>query len=414
MKKYLALSTAAMVAIMSHGNVADAATSSPSLKISGQLSTNFYAFGQTSREENGGRGNGHHLAVEDSGFNFSVFGKADGYRALEYLFFARLSADTNETKSFQEVYAQFKNDMGTLRVGDTRGVDDFMATGAFTVMGATGGFAGNYANAVNPTYSAIYKLDLGGTAAKKEATTMTYVTPRVNGFQAGVSFTPNAEHRGEGKVSNNTSIVNTKKSFDVNQSAYGVNYMNTFANGVDVKVSATGLFGQTKGGRGNTLSFVRKDGTVGTSSAAHKTKAYALGGLLGYKGWQFGAEFMDNDKSQMPTAALGSDAGKLYSGALGYTIGNDTFTGGYLHGTRKVGAGFRKTKTNVYSVTWDKKLAPGLSVYAEGNLFDMKTDRAYITAVKANAAALIDNGTAANVVGNNRGHVVIVGSKIKF
>jgi len=414
MKKYLALSTAAMVAILAHGHGAEATTSSPSLKISGQLSTNFYAFGQTQRKENGGRGIGHHLAVEDSGFNFAVSGKANGYRALEYLFFARLSADTSETKTFQEVYGQFKNDMGTLRVGDTRGVDDFMATGAFAVMGGTGGFAGNYSHVINPTFGAIYKIDLGGTAASKEATKLTYVTPRINGFQAGISFTPNSEHRGEGKVSNNTSIVNNRTAFDVNQTAYGVNYMNTFANGVDLKVSATGLFGQTKAGIGNPVSFITSSGALGTSAEAHNTKAYALGGLVGYKGWQFGAEFIDNDKTHAPTAALGSDAGQLYSAALGYTFGNDTFTGGYLHGTRKVGAGFRKAKTNVYSMTWDKKLAPGLSVYAEGNLFDMKADRAYITAVQANAAQFIKDGTTNSVPGNNRGHVVIVGSKIKF
>lgn len=397
MRKILLATTALAVALPLlstdvEANVKGAKT--PALRMSGQSTFNYFAFNQTIREPNRGKGGGHHMEVADTRINFEVFGKADAWGGLEYSFLVGLTGDVDQTQSVEESRLKFKGEWGTAILGNARGVDDFMAVGAYDVMGATGGFAGNYTHVTNPTEGVITTVDLQG--APKDSTKATYVTPRVNGFQAGISFTPNQQHKGETKLFSHTSSTNTP--FDKNQVGLGVNYKETFGNGVDVKLSGTLLYaGKTM--RGN------RTGNV----ARARTKSYALGAVFGWKDWKLGGEFIDNGHSQTEQGINGQDAGKAYSLALGYDYGVDSFAFGWYGSSRNIRSDHLKAKANVWSLTWDRKLAPGLSVYAEGNFFDYKTDPRIVGQVISS-----NNKFEATNVENNRGHVFIVGSKIKF
>jgi len=400
----------------------DAASKSeltPSLRFSGETSVNYYGFKQSVREGNGGKGNGHHMEVADSRLNVDIFGKTEYFGGIEYSALLGLSGNP-DNGNVQENRLKFKNEWGTLIAGDTRGVDDFMAVGAFAVMGATGGFAGNYTSVLNQTTGTVITTDLAG--APKDSTKVIYVTPRISGVQAGITFTPSTGHEGDQKLKTVSPSVAKSLPFDKNQVGLGINFKETFTNGLDVRLSATSLFGKTQ-------APTRLKVAENTVPATFKnTQSYALGAQFGYHDWVIGGEFIDNGKSQvgrqdfstgLSRPATGGNAGKVYSVALGYTFGKHKVAVGYLESTRNLQSGFSsKAKAKVYSATWDRKIAPGLGIYAGINHADMKTASEAVAAqnaLKSNASDLgLSASDIADGVGNNRATTVEGGVKLKF
>ncbi len=410
MKKLLfcTVASAALLPVFASNAVA---ASTPSLQISGQSTFNAMSFRQDEKKQNGGWGNGHHFSVPDTRLNFDVFGKADGWGQLEYsfLFGYNANADNDADSNIEEARLKFKGDWGTMMMGNFRGAEERGAVGAYSVMGATGGFDGNYMQVAQLSTDVLRKVDMTG--APKDATKFMYATPRVSGFQAVMSYTPSTQHKGDADIQTIKTKKPSKGPFDKNQTSLAGNYMNEFANGWGVKLSATALFGdaqkiQAKDTGGKTLKF-------------RNTKAYAFGTVLSYGGWDFGAEWINNGKSHVERNSKigrGRNAGKIYSFALGYTFGVDRFTAGYYHSARKIRKDFGKARADVYSVTWGRELAPGLSVFAEGNLFKYRTNtsNAFRTHVKDVRRGGYPDVYKGHQVPNNRGHVMLVGSKLKF
>lgn len=417
MKKFL-LGTAALTIVLPFMAMPLGAKDElkPSLKFTGETSVNYYAFRQSAREGNKGKGNGHHVGVEDSRFNVDIFGKTEAFGGLEYSALIGLSGNPDDGR-VQENRLKFKNEWGTLIAGDTRGVDDFMAVGAFGVMGGTGGFAGNFTNVLNQTTGTIITTDLAG--APKDATKVVYVTPRIGGVQGGLSFTPSTAHEGDHKLETISTKGAKSAPFDKNQVGLGLNFKETFANGIDVKLSATALLGKAQA----PVRF-----TIGQPMRYKDTQAYALGAHLKYSDWEIGGEFIDNGKSRVAnqdfapgpvaTNITGRDAGKAYSVAVGYTYGKHKFTAGYFGSTRKVLTGYKHAKTNIYSGVWDRKIAPGLGVYVEANYVDMKTDPRAVADQNNFKSVAGTLGLAADDVADgvksSNAHIFIVGTKLKF
>ncbi|MFN7709509.1 MAG: porin [Holosporales bacterium] len=411
MKKLLLCTVASAVLMPVLASNAMAAAT-PSLQISGQSTFNAMSFRQDEKKQNGGYGNGNHFSVPDTRLNFDVFGKADGWGELEYSFLLgyNANADNDADSNVEEARLKFKGEWGTLMMGNFRGAEERGAVGAYTVMGGTGGVDGNYMQVAQLSTDVIRKVDASG--ASKDATKVMYATPRVSNFQLVVAYTPSTQHKGDGDVQTIATKKPGKGPFDKNQVAFAGNYMNDFANGWGLKLSATALFG-------NAQRIRAADNGSAKDMKFRNTKSYALGGIVSYGGWDLGAEWIDNGKSRVerdPTIGRGRTAGKIYSFALGYTFGVDRFAAGYYHSTRKIRKDFGKARADVYSVTWDRKLAPGLSVFAEGNLFKYRTNSRDAFKTHYNTAR---NGTYSKVykadfVPTNRGHVILVGSKLKF
>ncbi|MBN9343039.1 MAG: hypothetical protein BGO76_02205 [Caedibacter sp. 38-128] len=429
MKKILLTSTAMALALPFAAEQASAAIEgqTPRLQISGELSPQFHVLKNKKREENKGKGFGQHLAIEDSRVNFDVLGKTDAFGGLEYGFLAGMALDTNESNNIEETRISLKNAYGTVMVGDTRGVDDFMAVGPWKVMGGTGGgIYGNMTSTYQPTSGVRFSGDLVGTP--KDATKINYITPRFAGFQAGITYTPHSAHDGAAKLFSHTNGGRVTQHFfgaqpyDQSQVGLGVNYKNTFQNGLNVQVSFTGLYGHTKTGRRlqpgefkaylpdstNAFNFVPS-----FTSKVRNTKAFAVGTVFGFQGWQIGGEYINNGKSGEPRALHGSDAGRVYSGAIGYSWKINSLAAGYAHTARKLGTGFSKAKADVYTLTYDHKLAPGLEVFVEGNFAKQKTDAKYVNFVK-NVKADRNFDKANDAVGNSNTKAAIIGSRIRF
>lgn len=440
MKKIFMNSTAIAIALglsalMTTQLLADVAkVKKPILQISGQSKFSYHVFENNNKDIETGapdpgekKNNNGRFAVEDMRLNFQVHGRADWWGQMKYDWLVGLTGD-EEKHVVEENRLRIKGEWGTVLVGDHQGVENFMARGAFAVMGATGGFDGTWHSNINMPTGVMLTTDLTGTT--KYATKITYVTPRFFGLQAGVSFAPNSEHRAEKKPHNASSIKNNPEPFDVNSFAGGVNFEHQFPCALQVSFSATGILATTKppkpGATGNPAAdLAERNAFVFYETAGrHKTATYALGGVVEYLGFDFGIEWIDNGNSRQPTQNMGFilapqgtpiagfNAGKALSVAAGYAYGLDRVALGYYHSERKFSG---LAKANVYSVTYDRQIAPGLSFYSEYNKFGFST-----SASAVNAENAIYKGASGNAesprkaVGGNNGYAVVFGGKIQF
>ena len=90
-----------------------------------------------------------------------------------------LDANADESVNADSAYLYTSNGFGTIEIGRTSGAEDDMALGADTIATGTGGIDGDTANLGDT------QVENSGDAAK-----ISYFTPRISGFQAGVSYTP--------------------------------------------------------------------------------------------------------------------------------------------------------------------------------------------------------------------------------
>ncbi len=392
----------------------------PGLEISGGTSFNAYAFNQSVRGKKGGT---THFDVSYSRINFEVLGKADHrLDCLEYSFLIGLTGNTEDNKTaVEENRIKLKHRWGTFMGGVHRGVTDFMSVGGFTFKRGTGGVTGNYKNIANITSGAVVKNDPVGHG--KDRTKITLITPRIEGFQIGWSFTPDGEHSGEAKLNSLTAAkagLVTPAGKNIQEVA--VNYKKDYANGLGLQLSATGLFGSLKPISPNAAPVA--PATVG-GQVFDDIRSYALGFVLSYAGFSFGGEYLNNGNSLglisykevgVTHTVVGGDAGRMYSVALGYQKGRHGVTAGYLHSKRKLGKAataavtdFGNVRANVLSISYDYKLAKGLKVYAEATSFDFKQSN------KPGAEAWsVAAGKGTDFVGNNAGRAFIIGTSVSF
>lgn len=216
---------------------------------------------------------------------------------------------------------------------------------------------------------------------------VTYFTPKVYGFSAGVSYSPdNAVH---GTISKARSIpkrenANFRDIFDV-----GVNYDYKYKD-IEYKFGVIGQFGKAKN-----LDVARKD-----------LKTYEVGAVVTYKGLSLAGSYSDWGKSATPVVR---DTKKKY-GSKYWTAG-----AAYEYSNFKTSLTYMQSyRANVFSANapssvaqhdrghnkaqfavlgFDYKLAPGFIPYAEVAHFRFRDS----------------NGVPAN-----RGQVYLAGTRLKF
>lgn len=395
----------------------------PTLKISGNAKFTYHSYRNGLEARTGqfaDKGHDTAFALEDSRLNFQATGRMEsGW--LDQTFFDYLigfTGNTAETKNVEENRLRVKGRWGTAIGGNYQGVENFMARGAFSVMGGTGGFDGNFKMTTSRPTGLLLTTDMVG--ATKYATKFSYVTPRFYGFQAGFSFAPNSEHKGEGTDGAPRYAASTKnpqEPFDRNSIALGVNYINKFNDDASIALSVTSIFGKThtpaRGPYDNTNVF-----TAFQSAARHNTKSFALGGVGTYKGFELGLEWVNNGKSQQikdpaQVGAAGAfNAGQHFSVATAYTFGDRK--------ENKVSYGFGSTKRKfngenttgkIHSVAYDRTLAPGFGVFAEGVAFNLKGNQT--SAAYQDSLRNINGSMAAGLTKNN-GRTFLLGATTKF
>jgi hypothetical protein len=305
-----------------------------------------------------------------------------------------------------------------LMIGTHRGVDHIMPFGAYNTAGATGGvLGGNYKEVIAAATGVNYSVDMVGTV--KDTNRITYVTPRVSGFQFGVSMAPLGHNKGESDPNSYKNPSSKRGSFQRNIWSLGLNFKRQLNGDWGIKLSAVGTFSKTEGGEDRGVSNIMAPYGNNPNINLDKYKraaSYAVGGVVSYKDFEFGVEFIDNGQSGVLADIPGAKAGQVTSVGIAYTQGDDTFSVGYLYGSKRLGD-FKRDGNNpratakAVHLSWDRTLAPGLGIFAEGVYFDHRTDQAALDFQKA---AKAKKSSMPEAIGTNHGHVLLTGVKIRF
>ncbi|MEL6965587.1 MAG: porin, partial [Pseudomonadota bacterium] len=242
-------------------------------------------------------------------------------------------ADVSEdTANADEAYIFLENRFGQMQLGRTSGAEDDMALGADTVAAGTGGVDGDAANLGN------VQLETSGDAAK-----ISYFTPRISGFQAGVSYTPDT---GDDENDNDA-------GFDFeNYVGMGLNYVETHGE-VEVSLAIVGSFADSE------------------FSSADDLGAYGVGGTLEFEMLELGASY----------GRSASDLSFDYEFAtLGATLGiGETSVG--------IGYNFVDEKSDgishIFVLSGDTPILPGVDLQGDVSIADPEDESANVASVLA-------------------------------
>ena len=345
--------------------------------------------------------------------------KAEGHgdNNMVYGAIVRLQVAANQANGFGDKmdrsYIYNDTDAGSVQLGSNASASALMAVDAGTIASATGGAAqgdwsvfsnvnalGHQADRSSTAYALVGSLTtLDSTSKfndldnKESARGISYFSPRISGFQIGLSYKPDLANAGDG-VNTNTYLGSTLKIKDVIST--GLSYMNSF-NDVNVNLSATA-------DRGKVNKWDNATGMPATIQR-HDLKSYNFGAVVGTNGFSAAVSYGKDGKSLAPKARnFSSD---WWTAGLAYENGPMTTSLTYLTG-KKGNKNERSTNgsplplvtTKALSLGADYEVAPGFTPFAE------------VTMVKLKAKNLSTSGYADD--GKNKATVFIIGSKIKF
>jgi len=254
-----------------------------------------------------------------------------------------------------ERYVTFSGDFGRLRVGSddpAASVMQYQApVGAYQMGINTPTFAvaavGNNAVSSYPTTYADWASDAGN---------IIYYSPRMSGFQLGLSYQPTGSRSTIDGTNTTTPGFDGGVPFDnFTQNdvvSVGANYVNSF-NGVDVAAAA---------------GYVH--GSDGVGTAATDDRQTITGGLVvGFSGFSVGGSILhDNHGLQNDSNELTFDVGVTY--ATGPWLVGLT----YMRSKREAGTGNGDDTMDGYLVSGTYNLGPGVDLWAGVKYLDYQSD----------------------------------------
>lgn len=351
----------------------------------------------------------------DTSVNLKVDGKADN--GLGYGAYIELNADTsnNETATAgqpaRRTFIYVESGFGRVETGATGDAGNALKVGAETFARATGGIAGDFGNYVDLASNelnnhATYLITPGLPTAvglpgeqnsgyddvagalhadthsdRANANKISYYTPRIQGLQAGVSYTPDQAEHGS---SSGFAGVNDGGTNFVNVWNAGINYQGQY-DAVTVAAAITGETGSAK--------------DTGTAAATiDDLQAYSAGVNLSYAGFTVGGSYADAPE----IGRTKTDNASAHYWTLGgaYEFGPFAASVTYFDSTVQSDVAPDQNFQNI-SVGADYKLAPGLMPYVEVNFFD--TDD-----------GVADVGGVGAATKDNKGTVLLVGTQLNF
>ena len=318
----------------------------------------------------------------DNEITVHVDGKTDaglGYGAVIDLEADITNDSDNQGTNAARTFTYLESGWGRVELGGNKDAAANLRVDASTLAVATGGINGSWTYFANgrgaapggQSYITTSKLvaehgatTTAGDESTYNATKVTYYTPRYYGFQAGASYTPDLENRGQFMDRNDQTAGNIGEVWDL-----ALNYENQFSNGLKLAASGAYEFGEAD------------------TSTTEDVRAWNLGALLGYEGFSVAASYGDWSDSDR-AVNVGNDDANYWTLGAGYEAGPFGVSATYLDSTIEQGAGVADNEFQNLVLGADYKLAPGLTPYAEVSFFE------YDTAVNAN-----DNDGTAFILG---------------
>jgi hypothetical protein len=316
--------------------------------------------------------------------------------------------------SFNRTFLYTESDIGRFEAGSNDSVASTMRTGADSIARATGGIDGDWANyvALNtyvpttylPANTAVVSsnfitapvtaLTLAGYngGAVELPRNITYYTPEYNGFQAGLSYTPDNSNYGNNIVNVNSTasgyspaVANTTAK---NIFSGGLSWKGEFSHKQALKVSAVGETSST------TVTPAQQ--TAGTSF--YDNQSAIFGAEYTYDDFSVAASYGNQGKSglQKNTTGVEVKGGSFWTVGAAYV--QDQIGGSVTYMSSELNT----NAFNLVSLGLDYQVAPGLLPYFEVSYFTMKQK-----------LSIASNNNAASAYKNN-GTAFILGTKLSF
>ena len=272
----------------------------------------------------------------------------------------------------QKAYGFFEGSFGRFEVGSGDGAASQMGYTSPDPAPASGVNSANYF--ANPPASNIAGA-LGSTPTTyqnwdAQNTKISYFTPRMSGFQFGISYTPNSCQTGPSDEDVCPSFGQASADNEGAQSevyAFGANYTNTFG-GVDTSFSATYMTA--------TLDDTPVVVFGKTADGEKDRESYSFGANLGYKEWTLGGSYLHDNKGLVSNETDAWDLG------LKYTVG--AFSVGVQHIESTTALDSREDNATATMIGAGYAVGPGVNLgvgvqdwswdSTEGTGLDYKTD----------------------------------------
>jgi outer membrane protein OmpU len=256
-----------------------------------------------------------------------------------------------------EAYLYIGSDWGQITLGAQDGATGAMPYSGDFSMVAAGGYDGGLRAAYDFQGTAPPGPDLE--ADTGDNAKIIYRTPRFSGFQVQVNYAPD----GSQDNTDDHEIEPSGNDDDVFQ--IGANWVETI-NGFDIGV----------GGAYSTSSPDAR-APVGTED----TEGFHVGFHVGSSGFTAGASYGDNlDSGCSAATGPGCNGGQFFEVAGGYSTGPFRIGIGYFVSEKDNGTleapGGGQDEVEIFSITGQYSLAPGLALYSEINFIDESNDSA--------------------------------------
>ncbi len=344
--------------------------------------------------------------VNDTRINVNVDGSHNG---LKYGGIIKLFADTSaspsgNTNNADKVSVYLESNFGKFEAGSAKSASHNMMISGKDVAKATGGYDGTtyywYNNFVINNINDLSKNTKVGQhflinaglptycKCKSAANKIVYYTPKFNGLQLGLSYIPDASLRGTLSETHKTSTDSGSDFKNVWDAS--VRYDGKIQD-VAYGLSLSGEAGKAK--RGN------------NKPAREDMKALVAGGKLAYKGVALTASYADWLKTGRPKDKL-----------AGAKFGSKHWTAGVGYDYEKFGVSLTYMKSlnaNAFINEASTKADQDIS-YNKYEIVSFGTDYKLVTGVITYAEVSRFKFERAKSVFNNRGTVVLAGTKINF
>lgn len=323
-----------------------------------------------------------HAFRNDTEVSFKVDGKSDaglGYGAEVWL-----EADTTDDADMQgtnasKTFLYLEGAWGRFEGGSNLGADQTLKIDASTIARATGGIDGDWIYFANNTgttsnnffiatpdllmnYGATSGNNAGlGDEAQENLSKITYYTPRWMGFQAGVSYAPSDQERGQTTTS--ATRADNTGALTIGDTGGTSTTISQAENIWQAGVNYSGQWDQVGLGVAATMEH-------GDAEAANYEDLFAwtVGAKLSYMGFSVAGSYGDWDDSlRLKTSNVDDSDFWTLGGA--YEFGPWGVSVTYLESNFAVTSTTDNEFTNLV-VGADYKLAPGLTPYAEVSFYE--------------------------------------------
>lgn len=234
---------------------------------------------------------------------------------------------------------------------------------------------------------------------------VSYFTPKIKGFQFGVSYIPDSANTGIASFTSSSSgksvanLAGANHTLEIKQAvknafSAGVSYEGSITDGVDIKLAATGEYGKSEG---KVVEYRDKGKSTEIKLGEDKLtdlKTYNLGATLAYGNFSYGISYGNLMKSL--TSKKYNLTGRntdYYSAAIAYGQGPIKTSVSYFRSNQY------KNIVDSVSVGTEYKLAPGLMPYAEISYFQAKGRPSFYPEAPKKTA---------------KGTVALIGARLKF